>query len=88
MTPKDLAPDHCTGIAFGFEPGTLYIAKDGSGHLVIDENDFELEDDYTDGPDGPEGSVHWITRMSADEMIALRDFLNNGIGSRAAAEST
>lgn len=74
--PKDLVPAHCTGAAFCFGPGVLHVAKDGSGYLAIDEKDFELEDDRSDGPDGPEGSVHWITRITAEDMIALRDFLN------------
>lgn len=84
MAPKDLVPQHCTGIAFCFEPGTLHIAKDGSGYLVVDECSFELRDDRADGPDGPEGSVHWLARIPAEEMIALQEFLNNGIGSRQA----
>ena len=74
--PKDRVPEHCAGSAFAFEPGVFMINKDGSGYIAIDEKDFSCEDDRCEGPDGPEGSVHWIARMSADEVIALRDFLN------------
>lgn len=74
--PKDLVPTHCTGIAFVFEPGTLHIQKDGSATLVIPEDDMEFQDDRGEGPDGPEGSVHWLARLAPSEVIALRDFLN------------
>lgn len=74
--PLDLVPERCTSIAFSFEPGTLWIKKDGSGHLAINEEDFSCEDDRCEGPDGPEGSIHWIARMDASEIVALRDFLN------------
>lgn len=71
-----LVPPHCTGTSLSFEPGVLHVSKDGSGYIAINQDDFSLEDDRCEGPDGPEGSVHWITRMEASEMIALRDFLN------------
>lgn len=74
--PKNIVPEHCTGSVFSFEPGALTINKDGSAVLTIAEDDFACEDDSCEGPDGPEGGVHWIARMSADEVIALRDFLN------------
>lgn len=71
-----IVPPHCAGYSFVFEPGVLHIKKDGSGHIVVNEEDFILEDDRCEGPDGPEGSVHWIVRLDASEIIALRDFLN------------
>lgn len=77
--PKDLVPQRCTGIAFVFEPGTLHIQKDGSATLVIDEGDFELQDDRCEGPDGPEGSLHWLACLAPSEVIALRDFLNGEV---------
>ncbi|MGR3825629.1 MAG: hypothetical protein ACU0A5_23895 [Salipiger marinus] len=73
---SSLVPDHCTSIAIAFDPGVLHINKDGSGHIVVGEADFTLEDDRAEGPDGPEGSVHWIARLSESEVVALRDFLN------------
>lgn len=83
--PKDLLPHGCTGMALSFDPGVLYIAKDGSGHLAIPETDFILEDDRYEGPDGAEGSVHWLARISADEMVGLRDFLTLGMDHTTAA---
>lgn len=74
VTVAHLVPEHCTGTALAFDPGTLHINKDGSGYITIDEKHFECEDDRT----GEGGSVHWITRMDASEMTALRDFLING----------
>lgn len=74
QTVAHLVPEHCTGIALAFEPGVLHINKDGSGYIAIDEKHFECEDDR--GPDG--GSVHWITRLDASEVVALRDFLTDG----------
>jgi hypothetical protein len=74
QTVAHLVPEHSTGTALAFEPGVLHINKDGSGYIAIDEKHFECEDDR--GPDG--GSVHWITRLDASEMVALRDFLTNG----------
>lgn len=73
--PVDIVPSHCTGTALSFDPGVLQVNKDGSGYIAIDEVHFSLEDDRAEGPDGPEGSVHWITRLDASEMVALRDFL-------------
>lgn len=73
-TVAHLVPEHCTGTALAFDPGTLHINKDGSGYIAIDEKHFECEDDRT----GEGGSVNWITRMDASEMTALRDFLING----------
>lgn len=78
--PVDIVPSHCTGTALSFDPGVLQVNKDGSGYIAIDERHFSLEDDRCEGPDGPEGSVHWITRLDASEIVALRDFLN---GSKA-----
>lgn len=72
----DIVPPHCNGTSFLFEPGELHVRKDGSGYIVIDEDDLVLDDDRCEGPDGPQGSVHWIARMDASEIIALRDFLN------------
>jgi hypothetical protein len=71
-----IVPPHCSGYSFVFEPGVLHVKKDGSGYIVVNEEDFVLEDDRTEGPDGPEGSVHWIVRLDPSEIVALRDFLN------------
>ena len=79
----DIVPSHCTGASLSFEPGVLYVSKDGSGYIAIDERHFSLEDDRCDGPDGPEGGVHWITRMDASEVVALRDFLNGSTSTPA-----
>lgn len=70
----DIVPTGCTGSSLSFEPGVLHVSKDGSGYIAIDEKHFSLEDDRCEG-DGPEGSVHWITRLDASEVVALRDFL-------------
>lgn len=75
-TVASIVPPHCSGSSFSFEPGTLHVKKDGSGYIVVSEDVFVLEDDRCEGPDGPEGSVHWIARMDASEITALRDFLN------------
>lgn len=71
-----VVPDHCTGSALVFSEGVLHVSKDGSGYIAVDEKDWALEDDRCEGPEGPEGSVHWITRLPPGEMQALRDFLN------------
>lgn len=71
-----IVPPNCTGYSFVLDPGVMHVRKDGSGYIVVDENDFVLEDDRCEGPDGPEGSVHWIARMGASEITALRNFLN------------
>lgn len=71
-----IVPDGCTGSALAMNPGVLHVNTGGSGYIAINESDFELEDDRCEGPDGPEGSVHWIARFDASEMSALRDFLN------------
>lgn len=71
-----IVPPHCSGSAFVFDPGVLHVNKDGSGYIVVDEDDFVLEDDRCEGEHGPEGSVHWIVRLDASEVTALRDFLN------------
>jgi len=83
-TPGDLVPDHCTGMSLAFEPGVLHIRKDGSGSICIAEKDFELEDDRDD--EG--GSVHWIARLDASEIIALRDFLTRGTSRPDGVEPT
>lgn len=80
-----IVPPHCSGVSFVFDPGVLRVGKDGSGYITIAEEDFVLEDDRCEGPDGPEGSVHWIARLDASEITALRDFLN---GTTAPAPQT
>lgn len=72
----DIVPEYCTSSVLVFSEGVLCVNKDGSGHIVVDENDFDLEDDRREGPDGPQGSIHWITRFPPGEMQALKDFLN------------
>lgn len=73
---SSIVPHHCSGSALVFQGGCLHVRKDGSGYIVVDENDFALEDDRCEGEHGPEGSIHWIARFPAGEMTALRDFLN------------
>ncbi|KQV43256.1 MULTISPECIES: hypothetical protein [unclassified Rhizobium] len=75
-TVAAIVPPHCSGGAFVFDPGILHVKKDGSGFITINEDEFQLEDDRCEGPDGPEGSVFWIARMDASEIVALRNFLN------------
>lgn len=75
MTAPDLLPKmepHVAGWAFSFEPGVLYVSKDGSGYIAVNEGQFQLEDDR----DGEGGSVHWIARLPVGEPVELRDFLN------------
>lgn len=67
-----IVPPHCSGSAFSFDPGVLHVSKDGSGYIAVNEDDFVLEDDR----DGEGGSIHWIVRLDASEIAALRDFLN------------
>jgi len=76
--PVAIVPPHCTGASIAFDPGVMHVSKDGSGYIAVSEEHFSLEDDRCEGPDGPEGSVHWITRMDASEVAALRDFLTGG----------
>jgi len=54
---------------------SLHMQRDGSGRIIVAEDDFTLEDDRGEGPDGPQGSVHWVARLPASELTALRDFL-------------
>lgn len=81
-----IVPFGCTGTSLAFDPGVLHVSKDGSGYIAIDEAHFELEDDRAEGPDGPEGSVHWITRLDASEVVALRDFLIGAASSQQPAD--
>lgn len=67
-----IVPPHCSGYSFVFDPGVIHVNKDGSGYIAINEDDFVLEDDR----DAEGGSVHWITRLDASEVTALRDFLS------------
>lgn len=75
-TVGDIVPTGCTGSALAFGEGVLYVSKDSSGYIAVDEDHWKLEDDRYAGPDGSEGSVHWIARFTAGGMVALRDFLN------------
>ncbi len=60
-----------------FDPGYLCVKSDGSGYFCVPDAEMVFEDDRSEGPDGPEGSVHWVARMNASEIVALRDFLND-----------
>ena len=84
--PADIVPAHCSGSALAFHPGVLHVYKDGSGYIAVDEDDFILEDDRSEGENGPEGSIHWIVRLQASEVIALRDCLNGNAQSSADLE--
>jgi len=68
-----IVPDHCSGSSLVFSDGILHVNKDGSGHIVVEEEDFEIETEYDE--DGSR-SDFWITRFPPSEMQALRDFLN------------
>lgn len=72
----DAQPAAVSAGVLAFDPGELHIEPDGSGSLVVPEASFTLEDDRCEGPDGPQGSGHWIARIPASEMAALRGFLN------------
>ncbi len=80
-----IVPDGCTGITIVFEPGHLHVNKDGWGYFCVPDAELVFEDDRCMGPDGSEGSIHWIARMDASEIEALRDFLN---GAPRAAQTT
>ena len=73
---KLVVPEHCTGATFVFEPGALHVNKDGSGYIAVDEDQWSIEDDRCEGPDGPQGSTQWIARLPKGELESLRDFLN------------
>jgi cytochrome c2 len=60
-----------------FDPGYLCVKSDGSGYFCVPDAEMVFEDDRSEGPDGPEGSVYWVARMNASEIVALRDFLND-----------
>ena len=79
----DIVPDGCTSVNLVFAEGVLCVNKDGSGYIAVDEEHWDLEDDRCEGPDGPEGSVHWITKFPPGEMEVLRNFLNGAPISRA-----
>lgn len=78
-----IVPPHCSGYSFFLDPGVLHVNKDGSGYIAINEDDFVLEDDR----DVEGGSVHWITRLDASDVTALRDFLNGVPAIDLAAEN-
>lgn len=70
-----MVPDNCTSTALSFDPGTMWVNRDGSGCITISEKEFILEDDRdTEG-----GSVHWVLRLDASEVCALRNFLNGNL---------
>lgn len=74
------------GRILSFEPGFLRVNVDGSGYFCVPDADMVFEDDRQEGPDGPEGSVHWIAKMDASEIVALRDFLNEAPAQPVAPE--
>lgn len=78
-----IVPPHCSGYSFVFDPGVIHVNKDGSGYIAINEDDFVLEDDR----DVEGGSVHWITRLDASEVTALRDFLSGVPATSLASEN-
>lgn len=63
------------GATLSMDGATLHVQRDGSAQIIVAEDDFTLEDDRNEGPDGPQGSVHWVACLAASELIALRDFL-------------
>ena len=69
-------PAQHSGVVLSMVGATLHIQRDGSGQIVVAEDDFTLEDDRSEGPDGPQGSAHWVARLPASELTALRHFLN------------
>ena len=76
---KHIVRDGCSGSALAFTDGVLHVNKDGSGYIVVDEKNFEIETEYDEGA----RSDFWITRFPAGEMTALRDFLNGAPIDRA-----
>lgn len=68
-----IVPEHCSGSSLVFSEGVLHVNKDGSGHIVVKEADFQIETEYDD--DGAR-SDFWITRFPPGEMQSLKDFLN------------
>lgn len=62
--------------SLAFDPGILTVNEDGSGDFVLPESAFNLIDDRDEGPDGPEGSIHWAAHIERSELLALRDWLN------------
>lgn len=80
-TPEagDLVSRAAPGL-LSFDPAYLWIRQDGSGYFCVPDADLVFVDDRREGPDGtPEGSIHWIARIDASEIIALRDFLNESV---------
>lgn len=72
--PADITSRRLSGV-LSMDGASLHMQPDGSGQIIVAENDFTLEDDRDEGPDGPQGSVHWVARLPASEIAALRDFL-------------
>lgn len=72
--PDNITSRRPSGV-LSMDGASLHIHPDGSGKIIVAEGDFTLEDDRDEGPDGPQGSVHWVARLPASELIALRDFL-------------
>lgn len=62
-----------TGSSLVFSEGILHVNKDGSGYILVNESDFQIETEYDD--DGSR-SDFWITKFPAGEMVELKNFLN------------
>lgn len=63
-----------TGSSLAFSDGVLHVNKDGSGHIVVSEEHFEIEVEY-DSEDGGRFGF-WVARFPPGEMQAIKDFLN------------
>lgn len=81
---SDIIPDSCTSSSLVFSEGILHVTKDGSGHIVVKEDDFQIETEYDD--DGAR-SDFWITRFPSGEMQSLKDFLNGVTFTRPAEQA-
>ncbi|WP_241122255.1 hypothetical protein [Achromobacter xylosoxidans] len=72
--PANITSRRLSGV-LSMDGASLHMQPDGSGQIIVAEDDFTLEDDRDEGPDGPQGSAHWVARLPASEIAALRDFL-------------
>ncbi|WP_025516830.1 hypothetical protein [Bordetella trematum] len=72
--PTEIQSPRPSGV-LSMDGASLHIKSDGSGQIIVAEDDFTLEDDRDEGPDGPQGSIHWVARLPASEVAVLRDFL-------------
>ncbi|SSW66653.1 hypothetical protein AVE30378_02192 [Achromobacter veterisilvae] len=73
--PASITSRRLSGV-LSMDGASLHMKPDGSGQIIVAEEDFTLEDDRSEGPDGPQGGVHWVACLAASEMDALLVYLN------------